>query len=117
MKSSPRKRTPKHTLQFSNDVPLSASKSRSEGKIEENDCKIEKDSGLSNAEKNNNARAKPKKVPVSYKVNEHYMDLKVHINTINLENKEFDVDIPLHWFTSITNIADTELPPEDVGHA
>ena len=117
MKSSPRKRTPKHTLRFSNDVPLSANKSRSEGKIEENDGKIEKDSGLSNAEKNNNAKAKPKKVRVSYKINEHYMDLEVHINTINLENKEFDADIPLHRFTSLTNIADTELPLEDVGHA
>ena len=117
MKSSPRKRTPKHTLQFSNDVPLSANKSRSEGKIEENDGKIEKDSGLSNVEKNNNAKAKPKKVPMSYKVNEHDMNLEVHINTINLENKEFDADIPLHRGTSLTNIADTELPLEDVGHA
>ena len=45
------------------------------------------------------------------------MDLEVYINTINLENKEFDADIPLHWFTSLTNIADTELPLEDVGHA
>ena len=117
MKSSPRKRTPKHTLPFSNDVPLSANKSRSEGKIEENDGKIEKDLGLSNAEKNNNAKAKPKKVHVSYKVNEHYMDLEVHINTINLEIKEFDADIPLHRFTNLTNIADTELPPKDVGHA
>ena len=96
---------------------MSANKSRSEGKIEENDGKIEKDSGLSNAKKNNNAKAKPKKVPMSYKVNEHYMDLEVHINTINLENKEFDANIPLHRFTSLTNIADTELPPEDVGHA
>ena len=117
MKSSPRKRTPKHILQFSNDVPLSANKSRSEGKIEENDGKTEKDSGLSNAKKNNNARAKPKKVPVSYKVNEHYMNLEVHINTINLGNKEFDADIPLHQGTSLTHIADTELPPEDVQHA
>ena len=117
MKSSPRKRTPKHTLQFSNDVPLSANKSRTEGKIEEIDGKIEKDSGLSNAEKNNNAKAKPKKVRVSYKINEHYMDLEVHINTINLENKEFDADIPLHRFTNLTNIADTKLPPKDVGHA
>ena len=31
-------------FQFSNDVPLSANKSRSEGKIEENDGKTEKDS-------------------------------------------------------------------------
>ena len=45
------------------------------------------------------------------------MDLEVHINTINLENKEFDANIPLHWGTSLTNIADIELPPEDVGHA
>ena len=117
MKSSPRKRTPKHILQFSNDVPLSANKSRSEGKIEENDGKTEKDSGLSNAKKNNNARAKPKKVPVYYKVNEHYMNLEVHKNTINLENKEFDAKIPLHRVTSLTNIVDTELLPEDVGHA
>ena len=117
MKSSPRKRTPKHTFQFSNDVPLSAKKSRSEGEIEENDGKTEKDSGLSNAKKNNNARATPKKVPVSCKVNEHYMNLEVHINTINLENKEFDANIPLHRVTSLTNIADTELPLEDVQHA
>ena len=96
---------------------MSANKSRSKEKIEENDGKIEKDSGLSNAEKNNNAKAKPKKVPMSYKVNEYYMDLEVHINTINLENKEFDANIPLHRFTSLTNIADTELPLEDVGHA
>ena len=117
MKSSPRKRTPKHTFQFSNDVPLSANKSRSEGKIEENNGKTEKDSKLSNAKKNNNARAKPKKVPVSCKVNEHYMNLEVHINIINLKNKEFDADIPLHQGTSLTNMADIELPPEDVGHA
>ena len=117
MKSSPRKRTPKHTLQFSNDVPLSANKSKSEGKIEDNDGKVEKDLGLSNAEKNNNVRANPKKVLVSYKVNEHYMNLEVHINTITLENKEFHADIPLHRVPSLTNIADTELPPEDVGHA
>ena len=104
-------------FQFSNDVPFSANKSRSKGKMEENHGKSEKDLGLSNAEKNNNARAKPKNVPVSYKVNEHYMDLEVYINTINLENKEFDADIPLHRFTSLTNIADTELPLEDVGHA
>ena len=96
---------------------MSANKSRSKEKIEENDGKIEKDSRPSNAEKNNNAKAKPKKVPVSYKVNEHYMDLELHISTINLENKEFDADIPLHRFTSLTNIVDTELPPEDVGHA
>ena len=80
---------------------MSANKSRSEGKIEENDGKTEKDSGLSNAEKNNNARAKPKKVPMSYKVNEHYMNLEVHINKITLENKEFDADIPLHRFSSL----------------
>ena len=49
---------------------MSANKSKSEGKIEENDGKTKKDSGLSNAEKNNNAKAKPKKVPVSCKVNE-----------------------------------------------
>ena len=104
-------------FQFSNDVPLSANKSRSEGKIEENDGKTKKDLGLSNAEKNNNARAKPKKVLVSYKVNEHYMNLEVHINTINLENKEFDADILLHRDTSLTNIADIELPPKDVRHA
>ena len=116
MKSSPSKRTPKHTFQFSNDVPLIANKSRSEGKIEENNGKTEKDSGLSNAKKNNNARAKPKKVHASCKVNEHSMNLEVHINTINLENKEFDADIPLHQGTSLTNIADIELPPEDVGH-
>ena len=96
---------------------MSANKSRSEEKIEENDGKIEKDSRQSNAEKNNNAKAKPKKVPVSDKVNEHYMDLELHISTINLENKEFDADIPLHRFTSLTTIVDTELPPEDVGHA
>ena len=96
---------------------MSANKSRSEGKIEENDGKTKKDLGLSNAEKNNNARAKPKKVLVYCKVNEHYMNLEVHINTINLENKEFDANIPLHRFTSLTNIADTEFPPEDVGHA
>ena len=96
---------------------MSANKSRSEGKIEENNGKTEKDSKLSNAKKNNNARAKPKKVPVSCKVNEHYMNLEVHINIINLKNKEFDADIPLHRFTSLTNIADTELPREDVGHA
>ena len=96
---------------------MSANKYRSEGKIEENDGKTEKDSGLSNAEKNNNARAKPKKVPVSYKVNEHYMNLEVHIDTINLENKEFDADIPLHLGTKLTNMADIELPPENVGHA
>ena len=96
---------------------MSANKSRSEEKIEENDGKIEKDSGLSNAKKNNNARAKPKKVHVSCKVNEHSMNLEVHINTINLENKEFDADIPLHQGTSLTNIVDIELPPEDVGHA
>ena len=89
---------------------MSANKSRSDGKTK-------KDSRLSNTEKNNNVRAKPKKVPVSYKVNEHYMNLEVHINSINLENKEFDADIPLHWVTSLTSIADTELPPEDVGHA
>ena len=108
MKSSPRKRTPKHTLQFSNDVPLSANKSRSERKIEENDGKIEKDSVLSNAKKNNNARAKPKKVPVSCKVNEHCMNLEMYINTINLENKEFDADIPLPQGTSLITIADIE---------
>ena len=45
------------------------------------------------------------------------MDLELHISTINLENKEFDANIPLHRFTSLTNIVDTELPPEDVGHA
>ena len=45
------------------------------------------------------------------------MNLEVHINTINLENKEFDVGIPLHQGTSLTNIADIELPPEDVGYA
>ena len=96
---------------------MSANKSRSNGKIDENDGKTEKDLGLSNAEKNNNARAKPKKVPVSCKVNEHYMNLEVHINTINLENKEFDAGIPLHQGSSLTNIADIESPPEDVGYA
>ena len=45
------------------------------------------------------------------------MNLEVHKNTINLENKEFDAKIPLHRVTSLTNIADTELLPEDVGHA
>ena len=45
------------------------------------------------------------------------MNLEVHINTITLENKEFHADIPLHRVPSLTNIADTELPPEDVGHA
>ena len=45
------------------------------------------------------------------------MDLEVHINTINLENKEFDADVPLHRFTILTNIANIELPPEDVGQA
>ena len=45
------------------------------------------------------------------------MDLEVYIKTINLENKEFDANIPLHRGTSLTNIADIELPPEDVGHA
>ena len=45
------------------------------------------------------------------------MNLEVHINTINLENKEFDANIPLHRVTSLTNIADTELPLEDVQHA
>ena len=87
---------------------MSANKSRSKEKIEENDGKIEKDLGLSNAEKNNNARAKPKNVPMSYKVNEHYMDLEVHINTINLEIKEFDADIPLPQGTSLITIADIE---------
>uniref|UniRef100_A0A7N2MK56 Uncharacterized protein n=1 Tax=Quercus lobata TaxID=97700 RepID=A0A7N2MK56_QUELO len=64
--------------------------------------------GLSNAEKNNNAKAKPRRVPVSCKVNEHCMNLEVHINTINLENKEFDADIPLPQGTSLITIADIE---------
>ena len=45
------------------------------------------------------------------------MNLEVHINTINLKNNEFDADIPLHQGTSLTNIADIKLPPEEVGHA
>nr|POE53034.1 hypothetical protein CFP56_06892 [Quercus suber] len=77
-------------------------------KRKENDGKAEKDSGLSNAEKNNNARAKPRKGPVSCKVNEHCTNLEVHIFTINLENKEFDADIPLPQGTSLITIADIE---------
>ena len=44
------------------------------------------------------------------------MNLEMYINTINLENKEFDAKIPLHRVTSLTNIVDTELLPEDVRH-
>ena len=36
------------------------------------------------------------------------MNLEMYINTINLENKEFDADIPLPQGTSLITIADIE---------
>ncbi|KAE8022112.1 hypothetical protein FH972_007943 [Carpinus fangiana] len=67
-------------------------------------CNGSRDEGMPNALKNENARAKPKKVRMPW-------------CTMNLENTELDTDIPMPQGASLASIADIELPPEDVGHA
>ncbi|KAM3712537.1 hypothetical protein ACB098_01G189100 [Castanea mollissima] len=80
----------------------------SKDKKEEKDGRTQKDGGASSAVGNDNARAKPKKVPVKCKVDNC---------TIILENKEYEVNIPLPQGASLMTVADIDLPPEDVGHA
>ncbi|XP_075633014.1 uncharacterized protein LOC142605499 isoform X1 [Castanea sativa] len=80
----------------------------SRDKKEEKDGRTQKDGGASSAVGNDNARANPKKVPVKCKVDNC---------TIILENKEYEVDIPLPQGASLMTVADIDLPPEDVGHA
>ena len=82
----------------SNNVSVSPIKS------EDKDAKTQQDAGMPNALKNENARAKPKKVRMPW-------------CTMNLENTELDADIPMPQGASLASIADIELPPEDVGHA
>ncbi len=57
---------------------------------------------------NDNARAQPKEVPVSTKVRK---------GTMNLEDKEFEADIPSPQGASLMTVADIDLSPEDVEHA
>jgi hypothetical protein len=90
---------------MSKDILLSLIKPKD--KKEEKDGKTQKDR-VSNAVEKDNSRAKPKKVPVSCKVKKC---------SINLENKVFEADIPLPQGSSLMNVADVDLPPEDVGHA
>ena len=80
----------------------------SKDKKEEKDGRTQKDGGASSAVGNDKARVNPKKVPVSCKVDNC---------TIILENKEYEVDIPLPQGASLMTVADIDLPPEDVGHA
>jgi hypothetical protein len=72
--------------------------------LSKKDAKTQQDAGMSNALKNENARAKPKKVRMPW-------------CTMNIENTEFDADIPMPQGASLASIADIELHPEDVGHA
>jgi hypothetical protein len=72
--------------------------------LSKKDAKTQQDAGMSNALKNENARAKPKKVRMPW-------------CTMNIENTEFDADIPMPQGASLASIADVELHPEDVGHA
>ncbi|KAK4602191.1 hypothetical protein RGQ29_011297 [Quercus rubra] len=80
----------------------------SKDKKQEKDGRTQKDGGASSAVGNDKARVNPKKVPVSSKVDNC---------TIILENKEYEVDIPLPQGASLMTVADIDLPPEDVGHA
>ncbi|KAL0015311.1 hypothetical protein SO802_002380 [Lithocarpus litseifolius] len=77
------------------DFPLSPIKS--EEMKEEKDGEALKNAGVSYAMKNGNA-----------------MSCKVGKGTMNLENKEFEVDIPLPQGASLMTVADIDLPPEDV---
>ena len=70
---------------------------KSEEIKEEKDGETLKNSGVSYAMKNGNA-----------------MSCKVGKGTMNLENKEFEVDIPLPQGASLMTVADIDLPPEDV---
>ena len=80
----------------SKDIPLSPIK------LEE--IKEEKDAET----QNDNARAQPKEVPVSCKVRK---------GTMNLEDKEFEADIPSPQGASLMTVADIDLSPDDVEHA